>query len=202
MGENAFHFGGELYQHKVLKGTGTLCPWRRLRQVLHSRLPWLGVGSTGEILGSLIHVLQKVLEVSLTGGFRTRISSYRRIKVKNLIRKGSWRCLLFLVLRKKPFSEVWEPNQSFSMFSLKFRWFQSSWFQFLLVGEDVLEVLLVLRNCCWVQHVLSRRFWKATVELPLRIREDFLELVEHELHDLALEDHVDGHVGGLDLWSE
>lgn len=30
-------------------------------------------------------------------------------------------------------------------------------------------------------------------------RENDLELVEHQLHDLALEDHVHGHVGGLGL---
>lgn len=57
-------------------------------------------------------------------------------------------------------------------------------------------------DCCSVKHVLSRRFSKVTVEVLLRLREDFLELVEHELHDLALEDHVDRHVGGLYLWSE
>lgn len=33
-------------------------------------------------------------------------------------------------------------------------------------------------------------------------REDELELTEHQLHNLALEDHVDRHVGGLSLRAE
>lgn len=45
-------------------------------------------------------------------------------------------------------------------------------------------------------------FWKVEVDLPLHLREDVLELIEQDLHDLALKDHVDRHVGRLDLRSE
>lgn len=38
--------------------------------------------------------------------------------------------------------------------------------------------------------------------LLLCLREDVVELVEQQLHDLALEDHVDGHVGRLGLGAQ
>lgn len=66
----------------------------------------------------------------------------------------------------------------------------------------MLVVLQALRHCCSVQHMLLRRFWKVTVDLLLRLSKDLFELVEHELDDLALEDHVDRHVGVLDLRPE
>lgn len=39
-------------------------------------------------------------------------------------------------------------------------------------------------------------------DVGLTVGEDGVDLVEHQFHDLTLENHVDRHVGRLRLWAE
>lgn len=47
----------------------------------------------------------------------------------------------------------------------------------------------------WKNFGRSHDVWETTRRFPLPLREDCLELIEHELHYLALKHHVDRHIG-------
>ncbi len=57
----------------------------------------------------------------------------------------------------------------------------------------------------WGLRDVLRAFWKVQEklqEVPLPLGKDGLEFIEHELHYLALEHHVDRHIGWLGLGAE